>query len=520
MPINNIVTSLLKELNVPFTQGYLRGYLSRLPLNNSLWAIHKVLNHYGLPNSSMRIDRKEDISALSVPFIAQTNRGLVTVRAVGPESVEYTDAMERHHRATRADFIKSFTGVVMRCKADADSAEPDIRRHVRAQRWRYAATVLTVPCLAFVASVGVSGMPQPAYAGYASVVLTAIGFGLSFMLAKKHLHIPSRTAEKLCGIVGNGKCDAPDSGGHSQIMLPGRIDLSEAGMAFFGVNLIACLAFPSATAAIIIYPLLLALPLSIWSIAWQMKHRSWCPLCVMVMTVIWCLISLTLATRPFAAPSAALIIPLATIGCAYWAVLQGIHRLYTGYESYIRREAETDGLHRMKFDRAIWTPLIEASGPAHPVTGPQASSLIFGQKDPGMPLITIVGNPFCAPCARMHRRVRQLLDAGFALQYVYTYFNHDLAPVNKQIVACYFERGADETWRLLTEWYEGDRERHIFNPANAAPMSAETEKRTVDELIKHDKWIELTGISATPTVLIDGKPIPPHYIPEDLLNLY
>lgn len=105
--------------------------------------------------------------------------------------------------------------------------------------------------------------------------------------------------------------------------------------------------------------------------------------------------------------------------------------------------------------------------------------------------------------------------------YFFTYFNPDLAPVNKRIIETYKTEGEQATWDLLTDWYtNGHPKEHPFANPPSQEITAETAKEIVDELLRHDRWTAKAGISVTPTILIDGKPLPAGYTVEDLIYLY
>ena len=59
--------------------------------------------------------------------------------------------------------------------------------------------------------------------------------------------------------------------------------------------------------------------------------------------------------------------------------------------------------------------------------------------------------------------------------------------------------------------------RQIFANPLSQEIPIETAKEIVDELIRHDKWTAKALISSTPTILIDGKPLPAGYTVEDLI---
>ena len=77
----------------------------------------------------------------------------------------------------------------------------------------------------------------------------------------------------------------------------------------------------------------------------------------------------------------------------------------------------------MKADSDVAKTLIEKS--EYYETCLDDSAIIFGNPNAKM-LVTILSNPHCNPCARMHKRVEELLgteDKEICVQYVFSSFN-------------------------------------------------------------------------------------------------
>jgi len=493
-----------------------------LPLNDSLWAIKKTLDHYNISNSAIHLTDKSQLKDVPVPFLAQVTGDFCIVSSTSEHDIRYTTAFKRVNTGIE-QFVKEWSGIVVLCKATNETTEPDYSSNRRLQKIDRITKLLTWVSCAVVLVCTFLWNNSFSIASVTTIVLSAIGTALSYLLVKKHLHVPSNVTEKLCNIVGHGKCDENPNPAGNDIRLFGMFELSEAGVSFFGVNMLATLLFQDASLPSIALCIAIAVLFSFWSVAWQrIRLKGWCTLCLLVMTTIW----VQFATFIFAGiypaiePSFAIIAALAALGASYWIALVSVRATSRLYQRHQDQLASINNMQRMKYDRETWDNLLACSEPQLIVTGETASALTFGDLDSEFPLITIVGNPFCNPCAHMHRRLQPLLDAGFCIQYVFTYFNQDLAPVNKQIVAAYISRGAAQTWQLLTQWYDGDRKHHIFNPTSNEPIPAEHEQQIIHELMKHDKWRETSGITATPTVLVDGRPLPSHYQVEDLLYVY
>lgn len=513
-----ITEILLRQLKVPHTRTYLREYIENLPLKDSLWAIAKVLEQYNVACSSAIIEAKEKILLCACPFVAQVSGNFVVITDISKRYIIFEDASGKHTQPIN-EFIKTWSGVVMFCLSDEESGEPDYASNIKIQmlsKLNHSATILAAIGLIILLHILNT---HHSYTTEAGLLCSTIGFLLSVLLLKKHLRIPSGTAEKLCNIVGNGKCDEKIGQQPSKPHLPGNVDLSELGLSFFGVNNLALLLFHDNIIMAICLSLLLALPLSLWSIGWQLARRSWCPLCMMVMITIWIQEAIILLNNTIIIDKIS-ILQFVSLICCYWLALQLVIFSVKYYRKQKRQKSEINKLQRFKYDKKIWEAILNSSEQNLPIDEHSASSLIFGDCNSQKPLVTIVGNPFCAPCARMHHRVQPLIDAGFQIQYLYTYFNPDLATINKQIVATYIRDGRTKTWEELTQWYDGDKSKHPFSPDNAKPIDSELESKVVVELQKHNMWIENSGIKATPTILIEGTPLPSNFVVEDLLYLY
>lgn len=491
-------------------------YMELLPLNDTLWAIKKTLDHYGINNSSFIIASKNKISEYSNTFITQWNGDFVLVEAITSNQVVYFDSTGTHKIAID-EFLKTWSGIVLSYKSTDSSSEPNYVVHRKTQIRNYLYKGITVTAAIVLSVFAITRIYDSALVCI-ELMLSLTGLSLSLLLLKKHLHIPSPTAEKLCSIVSHGKCDENVNVNLKAVHL-NSINLSELGISFFCVNTIALLLFSVNAIPVLFLSLLLALPLSIWSIGWQLVKRSWCTLCVFVMLTLWVALGVLLSETH-------ILIDVSTIArficilCCYWILLKATNYFSMQHTRITRQKERINALQRTLYDADTWNAILASGNTSYPIDIESSSSLLFGSMDSEFPRITVIGNPFCNPCARMHHRLQPLLEAGFQIQYIYTYFNPDLFPINKEIVASYFINGPERTWNLITQWYTGDRNLHPFNPKNVNQIPDNLIQRVLTELEKQDKWIENSGITTTPTILVNGKVMPSHYAVEDLLYIY
>lgn len=517
-----IIEIILSELKVPFTPLYLRQIEREIPYGASLWAIGQILNRYNVDHTSLRVSNKEQIGRIPCPFVAQASGDCVVVTSVTDEEVKYRTS-SGIFSAPLDTFKQAWTGAVMIVEASEASSEPKLKDHRREERNNRLQTVLSYLGL-IVLLVGAAVAGRLSALSISLGLVYILGTWLSVLLLKKQLNINSAAADKICSLLNSAGCTDPHKSAGPGPRLFGIFDLSIAGIAFFGVNLFATLLCPQVLGTAVSLAVALALPLTLWSVAYQgFKRKAWCTLCLLVMGCVWVAFAIMIVGGIYQEISLTLPLlgALAALAAAYWLIMSVLRYLCDYYKAAERDKKENTSLRRIKFDNHIWDSLLRDSPETYTVEGEEASGILFGNPDSELPLITIVGNPFCNPCGRMHSRLEPLIDAGFRIQYFFTYFNPDLAPVNKRIVETYKTEGEQATWKLLTEWYtNGHLKEHPFANPLSQEITAETAKEIVDELIRHDKWTANAGISSTPTILIEGKPLPAGYTVEDLIYLY
>ena len=521
--MKSLLDIALTELGVEHTGLYVRELERECPYRGSLWALTRMLDRYRIATSSVRVADKECVKDMAVPFLAEvSDAGIAVVTSADGDKVTYQTERGSRTVAT-ADFIREWSGVATLMEKTDESAEPDLSTRLKLQRRNRIVSAGFYAAVALMAVAAVSRFGSD-YAATGLLAVFAAGIWLSYLLLKIHLAVPSQVADRLCSLLHGGRCGAEAESERKSPRLFGLFDLSEAGMAFFAVNAAALLLRAPFVGQALGLWVAAALPLTLWSVYYQgVIRKEWCALCLTVMACVWLSFGLLLADGVYNAvvPGRQLFGAIAVIGAAYWAALCAASKFSAACGRRLRMEAELDSLRRFKFDRPRWEQSLAASAPIGPEEDNDCrSTLLFGNADSQLPLITVVSNPFCRPCARMHARLEPLLDAGFRIRYYFTYFNADLAPVNKRIVAAYMTQGAEAAWRLLTDWYAGNRGTHVFNSDSPEPLPGETEREILPELARHDIWRERAGIDATPTVAVGGKTLPAGYEVEDLLYLY
>ena len=169
------------------------------------------------------------------------------------------------------------------------------------------------------------------------------------------------------------------------------------------------------------------------------------------------------------------------------------------------------------------------------------SQILFGNPDAAM-MITILTNPFCNPCAKMHTRVEHMLretKGEVCFQYIFSAFDESLLYANRYLIAAYLtppsiakshhsphsaklegtslERQREVICQLYNDWFTKGKE--IEEEFFSGLQLDMTNPAIEIEFQKHQAWKEKTQLHATPTILINGYKLPESYKIEDLRYL-
>jgi protein-disulfide isomerase len=144
------------------------------------------------------------------------------------------------------------------------------------------------------------------------------------------------------------------------------------------------------------------------------------------------------------------------------------------------------------------------------------SQILFGNPDAAL-RITILTNPYCNPCAGMHKRISKLLkdtNHTVCIQYILSSFDSSLDFANKYLIAACLEKDKPAAIRIFDDWFEKGKplKADFFKDFHLDINRPDVEI----EFKKHESWREKTKLRATPTILANGYQLPENYRIEDL----
>ena len=291
---------------------------------------------------------------------------------------------------------------------------------------------------------------------------------------------------------------------------------SEIGLGYFVANTLLLSFFPHTVSLLAILNIL-ALPYSFWSVWYQkVKARQWCPLCLIVQVLLWSIFILNCLFGHIRFPELDWIglKEILFVGCVFAVCVFGFNLLIPKLSKREEIEKIKQEINAIKANETVFQSLLVQQ--PHYEVSVADSKIYFGNPDAGL-RITILTNPFCNPCAKMHKRVEKLLHEtkrDVYVQYIFTSFQPDLDFANKHLIAAYFGKGQSEFECIIADWFEKGKlmKESFFHDLKLDVTSLEVEV----EFQKHEAWKEKTQLRATPTIIVNGYKLPENYKIEDL----
>ena len=286
MPVTDhtIVSDFLTALKVPFTKDYTEQRFETLPFK-TLFGVTQLLKEYGVESSGYRISDKNEVTNIPVPFIAQTQGGLVIVTKVDAQSVLYlTQGVTE--TISEDEFAKAWTGVVLIANVSSDAKEPGYSKHKTELFFNRAKKVLLFILAALlIAYLYVVNELWKYWSVWALTAIDIFGIWLTYMLVQKSLSIKNVVADKVCGVLQEGGCDKILKTDASSFF--GIFSWSEVGFSYFGLSFLVMLISPQTIHWLALINIC-CLPFTLWSIWYQkFKAKHWCTLCVCVQMSLW-----------------------------------------------------------------------------------------------------------------------------------------------------------------------------------------------------------------------------------------
>lgn len=501
---------LCRLLQVPVTRTYIQQQLEAHPDYPSLLAVSDVLQDLKINNLSIQTDAGQ-LQQLPTPLVAQlqgqSDPQFVVVTGFDNDAVHYYHPeYNRSVTVAKGKFDKEFTGVVLLAEASALSGEKDHQQHARKERQQLLLKILPACCLismvlltCFIAfiSKGLNALPNILY-----TLLSLAGAAVAGLLLWYKADQSNPVFRQLCAI-GKADCQAVfHSAGASIFGIPWSV----IGCAYFA-GTICCLVITGINHGPVM-PLLgwlsaLALLYSVYSIYYQAKiAKQWCPLCltiqaILVLQFVMALWGGYLSVSPFTDLTMSALI---AVLFSFLLVVAFVNAWLPAVQKAKQGKINSLELSGIKHDPDVMHALLTRQRTL--TTLPKELGITIGNPAAKYTLLKIC-NPYCAPCAKSHAVVEELLDNNpdVCMQIIFTAPPDDYRSLPVRHFLAIDEKGdPQQTKEALSDWYHAKKVDYDQFAINY-PMNGELNRQN-DKVKWMHTWCQKEKISFTPTFFI------------------
>jgi uncharacterized membrane protein len=488
---------------------------------NDCW-VEPLLTHPAYPNVRSILDAVRvaglqcavvhadltSLSQLSKPSLLYRGSGRFTVlEDVSPTQALLTDETDGRRWVAHCDLGVSWTGIAIVVER---ITSPDLANDCSGER-KELGPVVARALLVFAAGAVTLGSHNWGGAAPAAMfVLHILGAWIALALAGNAAN--SGVLRALC---------------HASSDLDCRQLLQSRQGTFLGISLASWAAtyFMSgsiafAAALIVNAPVLrvfawiavLAVPIIAGSIVVQAAARTWCGGCLAIDAI---LLAQTAIAWPHRGPINLTAVRLTAAAFCLAAI--GV----TARQSAVRPDDHTRRRYlRLKRDPAVLASLLERVSPMHLPPCPAALSI---GSDDALIMLTLVTSPYCPACADAHDVLLALTESGAVrVRLVFPGPLEEATAGGQTLVVAHALMclgRVSEAHAVLRSWFAANG-RSVFDERKLKDqrrgLSHEALHCGRAALAKQGAWCATAGFDATPVVLLNGRPLSPHYSVRDL----
>ena len=446
----NTLETILSLSGVPYTTAYTRKFFNEHPYKYSLLGLSRMLEHYNLVNMGIKVPHKEDLLLLSTPFIAHAGGDFVVVEKVDSQNVIYHWNNKRIH-APFQDFLKTWSGIALVTDVGKNAIEPDYKLHRKKDLYNSVQYYLLVAACVVLLVIALLQNPFSSHFGFILVLLLNLaGVYIGVLLEQKQVYTHSGVADKICSLFSHSDCNNVLSSPAAKFM--GLIGWSELGLSYFISNVLLLTFAPQ---HIPFFALLniLAIPYSFWSVWYQkVRAKTWCPLCLIVQVLFWLIFICNLLSGFIQKPDFTLL-NILSVGLLYGIPFLVLNISVPFFIAKRNITEVTQQFNSLKANEKVFLALLKERT-YYDAAG--VSTILFGNPH-SQNVITVFSNPHCEPCAKMHKKIKQLLkdsDNQFCIQYILSSFSDNLNSSCEFFLFLNKHYPMEERNRIYDKWFK------------------------------------------------------------------
>lgn len=504
-----ILTYILQYLHVKYTVEYADNLYKLHPYKDNLLGLSMMLKEYNIDSIGLKLNNKNEIYKLNIPFIAYVDKELVVVTKVTNKIHLFNNG--RIEEWDFNTFNRYWTGDTLVIKRTSDSIERNYQKHIKGSIIkRGIGCILILLCLIWTIYFYYINRLYVDLTNNCMLVINIAGLYISYLLLLEQLHLKNKNAERLCSLLKQGYCTKVLESSAAKLF--GIISWSCVGFSYFLGNLLILLIRPSFVSY---YAALnvCTLPYTLWSIGYQkIKLHQWCFLCLCIQGILWSVFIFNLIGSNIVLYELNIIKLFQA--CSLYVILFLIVTIAVSLmEKTLKGEYMEQQLNHLKTRDVVFKALLKQKQSLD--IDASTSNIIFG--NPLAPiLVTIYSNPHCIHCASLHQKVQLLLDKvrnEIAIQYIFTPFSFETDESCRFLIAVYLSKKYNAE-KIYNEWFNvGKNSPKDFYSKYPVDIN---NKNVIEEFQRQQAWSKKYKFHYTPIVFVNGYELPEDYIIDDL----
>lgn len=345
-----------------------------------------------------------------------------------------------------------------------------------------------------------------------------LGVMFSVAVLKDLFGAKSELLDSFCNMTASTSCSTVV--GSSKWKVFEIINFSDLSMVFFGSQFIGFLFFlfsANLNDFFTIQQILLlsSAPILFLSVYYQkFVEKKWCPICL----IIICIILLELIYL-FVFQKSAINISISSI-ILFGLVFVSVMISWSALKKILMqqnelKEFQLKGTRFMRNYQIFKNTLVSKEK----VQLPQSSIILGNNKSKTH--ITVITNPFCAPCKDVHKVLKNILRTNKDDLTINLLINTNIDTLDNEkkkffrtLMAISLNDGAEYFFKALDYWYDSNQ--NMTEWLNVYNLTFDSEK--IDAIYKKQKrWCIDNGFNSTPSLFINGYQYPKTYNRENLL---
>lgn len=516
-----ILNVLLKKIGYSFSSQSVSTYMNNHPNKGTMLSLTDFLTSNGIESAAAKIDYN-DLININLGVVAYLNDGkLVVIHELDDNGVVFLDDKSKKEYISKDDFLLNWDGIVVLATPKPLNLFANFKANIKPE---FSITNL----IAAIFLILIIGLITTNYQFltieinvFALVVEKLVGVMLSILLLQQTFGGQSAIGNKICGLTKN---DSETETGCSKLLssengrLTSWVSWAELGFIYFLSTTIYLLYSGiqiSEFLSILAFISILSLPFTVFSLGFQLKTKTYCVLCLMVVCSLWIEVLLTWKYFDYHSIALKSFYLLGYIGIIVTLLWFLFRKIYHGYSLLNLVNLR---FNKFKFDLKVFEAL-SSSGKLAEVESTDPV-MTFGNELAKLELL-IISNPYCQPCSYAHQVLEELLHKypqHFKLKIIMPYTERD-NDNRKEVVENFLN-----SYLLEEKYITQEKIGSWFRLKVKSTLNLDSIEIRRNEIFEgyakyYKSYMERTGIFYTPAIFINGHLLPSQYDIEDIESL-